>query len=88
MSARHTKGSETKVSTRRQGFLFAITSLVLALVAFGSWGFSSAVGSAADDDYHLSSIWCASYQGNTCEVDPNGEGVFIPEALREGIYCY
>jgi hypothetical protein len=58
------------------------------MVSFGTWALSSAVGSAADDDYHLSSIWCASYQGNTCDVDPAGEGILIPESLREGIYCY
>ena len=88
MTARHTAQPTRTPTSRVQGFLVAVATLVLALLAFGSWGFSSAVGSAADDDYHLSSIWCASYSGNTCEVDPNGEGVFIPEALREGIYCY
>jgi len=62
--------------------------IVIALVAFGSWGYSSAVGGAPDDDYHLTSIWCSSYSGDTCEVDPGGEGVYIPEALREAIYCY
>ena len=62
--------------------------LLIALLSFGSWAFSSAVGSAPDDDYHLSSIWCSSFAGDTCEVDPGGEGVYIPEALREGIYCY
>ena len=67
----------------------AILGLVLvSLLAFGSWGYSSAVGSAPDDDYHLTSIWCSSFAGDTCEVDPSGEGVYIPEALREAIYCY
>ncbi len=61
---------------------------LIALVSFGAWGFSSAVGSAPDDDYHLTSIWCSSYGGDICEVDPGGEGVYIPEALREAIYCY
>ena len=61
---------------------------LIALVSFGAWGFSSAVGSAPDDDYHLTSVWCSSYGGDICEVDPGGEGVYIPEALREAIYCY
>ena len=61
---------------------------ILALLALGSWAFSSAVGSGPDDDYHLTSIWCSSFSGDTCEVDPGGEGVYIPEALRESIYCY
>jgi len=68
-----------------------LSSLVISLLllfSLGSWAFASAVGGGPDDDYHLTSIWCSSFSGDTCEVDPNGEGVFIPEALREGIYCY
>jgi hypothetical protein len=61
---------------------------LLLLLSLGSWAFASAVGGGPDDDYHLTSVWCSSFSGDTCEVDPNGEGVFIPEALREGIYCY
>lgn len=86
MTARHTQRRESSPGFR--GFWRGLAAVVLAVISLGAWGFSSAVGSAADDDYHLSSIWCASFQGNTCEVDPNGEGVFIPESLREGIYCY
>lgn len=77
-----------KVRGRFTGVMTAIAAVTLTLLAFGSWGFSSAVGSAPDDDYHLTSIWCSSFGGDLCEVDPGGEGVYIPEALREGIYCY
>ena len=79
--------SET-ASRSWRGLLTAVAAVVLLIVSFGSWAFSSAVGSAPDDDYHLSSIWCSSFAGDTCEVDPGGEGVYIPESLREGIYCY
>lgn len=65
-----------------------LSLFLLGVVAFGSWALSSAVGSAPDDDYHLTSIWCSSFAGDVCEVDPDGEGVYIPEALREAIYCY
>jgi hypothetical protein len=68
--------------------LTGVSAIALLILSFGSWAFSSAVGSAPDDDYHLSSIWCQGFSGDTCEVDPGGEGVYIPEALREGIYCY
>ena len=74
--------------SRTRSTLTALLVGVLALLSFGSWAFSSAVGSAPDDDYHLTSIWCSSFQGDLCEVDPGGEGVYIPEALREAIYCY
>ena len=79
--------SET-ASRSWRGLLTAVAAVVLLIVSFGSWAFSSAVGGAPDDDYHLSSIWCSSFAGDTCEVDPGGEGVYIPESLREGIYCY
>ena len=41
------------------------TFLVLFLgILLGSWAFATPVGSAADDNYHLSSIWCDS--GTNC----------------------
>jgi hypothetical protein len=81
----------TKEKTTRapmSAALGAVLVAILAVLSFGTWAFSSAVGSAPDDDYHLTSIWCSSLGGDTCEVDPGGEGVYIPEALREAIYCY
>ena len=86
-SGRHSGHTDIRPSRTRQT-LTALLVALLAILSFGSWAFSSAVGSAPDDDYHLTSIWCSSFQGDLCEVDPGGEGVYIPEALREGIYCY
>ena len=86
-SGRHSGHTDIRPSRTRQT-LTAVLVALLAILSFGSWAFSSAVGSAPDDDYHLTSIWCSSFQGDLCEVDPGGEGVYIPEALREGIYCY
>lgn len=68
--------------------LLPIFVFILAAVSFSSWAFSSAFGGAPDDDYHLSSVWCSSFSGDLCEVDPGGEGIYIPEAMREAIYCY
>ena len=83
-TARHSATSRQSMSAALGAVLIAL----LTILSFGSWAFSSAVGSAPDDDYHLTSIWCSSFGGDTCEVDPGGEGVYIPEALREAIYCY
>jgi hypothetical protein len=88
MSTRHSLPRVSRTPKPLGKILGLLGVFLLTVLTFGSWAFSSAVGSAADDDYHLSSIWCASFAGNTCEVDPEGEGVFIPESLREGIYCY
>jgi len=85
-AARHHSAAEAPSLVARVALALGVVALLF--LSFGSWAFSSAVGSAPDDDYHLSSIWCSSFAGDTCEVDPGGEGVFIPESLREGIYCY
>ena len=91
--------SRTKSSSRRRGskserdtprWKRAVTILgvaALAVAALGSWALSSAVGSAPDADYHLTSAWCESFTGNTCEVNAEGNGVLVPEALVEGIAC-
>jgi hypothetical protein len=65
-----------------------VAAAVLSVLSFGSWAYSSAVGSAPDDNYHLTSLWCTSFQGDTCEVDPEGKGVYVPAALLEGIDCF
>lgn len=84
----HAKVGSSSLNPGVRASLTAALVILLAILSFGSWAFSSAVGSAPDDDYHLTSVWCSSFSGDTCEVDPGGEGVYIPEALREAIYCY
>lgn len=37
-----------------------ICTVVLLIIFLGSWVLSSPVGSSPDDDFHLSSIWCAN----------------------------
>lgn len=60
---------------------------LLSFLALGSWSLSSAIGSAPDADYHLTSAWCQSVGGNTCEINDEGNGVLVPEALVEGVAC-
>ena len=54
-----------KANTRRRGLRALLGRIpgivivpVLAFIALGAWGLSSAPGSSPDDDFHLSSIWC------------------------------
>jgi len=58
-----------------------------AFLGISAWGLSTAVGGAPDDDFHLSSMWCTSFEGIDCEVDPDGNGVMIPPPLLVASYC-
>lgn len=46
-------------SSRSKRITLAVLTAVLAFTGLGAWAFSSAVGAAPDDDYHLASIWCS-----------------------------
>jgi hypothetical protein len=64
---------------------------VLALVALGSWGISSAVGSSPDDDFHLASIWCGDgYRDGLCAAGdaPDEREVAADLSLAPGCYAY
>ena len=58
-----------------------------AFLGLSAWGLSTAVGGAPDDDFHLSSMWCTSFEGIDCEIDPDGNGVMIPPPLLVASYC-
>lgn len=60
---------------------------ISAFVGLASWGLSTAVGGAPDDDFHLSSMWCTSFSGDDCEFDAEGDGVMIPPPLLVSSYC-
>ena len=48
------------------------------------WTFVSPISSAADDDYHLTSIWCADRPNAYCN-QLNSERVLIPSELNAGL---
>ncbi len=54
------------------------------------WAVTSPVGSAPDDDYHLSSIWCGrGVQPGMCEQDPAYPGMFkVPRNVVDAADCY
>lgn len=63
----------------------------LALLAFGSWGISSAVGSSPDDDFHLASIWCGDGdRDGLCGAGeaPDEREVAADLSLAPGCYAY
>lgn len=85
--ARRRVGSSEKTAPWWRRGLTILGLAALAFTALGSWALSSAVGSSPDADYHLTSAWCESFTGNSCEVNAEGNGVLVPEALVEGIAC-
>jgi hypothetical protein len=53
-----------------------------ALLLLGtSWAFASPHGSSADDDYHLTSIWCAHGSSEYCQDVVDGTGALVPRVI-------
>lgn len=88
--SRRSRSDEASLLASAGGRFSWVRPLALAALAFlalGSWSLSSSVGSAPDADYHLTSAWCQSFGGNVCEVNEEGNGVLVPEAMVEAIAC-
>ena len=64
--------------------LSALMSLFMGAV-LATWAWASPPGSAADDDFHLATIWCAWGPNETCV--PEGTGAFVPEVVA-GRACF
>jgi len=87
-AAQDAPSARTMTSRHRIKQVLATVGIVLAaFVGLSAWSLSTAVGGAPDDDFHLSSMWCTSFEGVDCEVDPEGNGVFIPPPLLVSSYC-
>jgi len=55
---------------------------VVAILLLGTaWSFASPHGSSADDDYHLTSIWCAQGDSAYCQEVEGDTGVFVPRVI-------
>ncbi len=70
--------------------LTGILAPVLAVLALLAWVFASPIGASPDDDYHLTSTWCASTgAGEWCAAPAGAEPGerAVPEALAR-IACY
>ena len=76
-----------KPRTMKSAIIGPLLLALLVALSFGSWAFSSAVGSGPDDDYHLGSIWCSSISGPVCDEAPDDGGVLVPAALQEAVDC-
>lgn len=62
--------------------LLRYASLGAALLLLGlGWAFASPHGSSADDDFHLTTIWCSHGYSSYCEDAGDGVGVFVPRVI-------
>ena len=56
---------------------------LLIVVSLGSWAFASPIGSAPDDDFHLTSTWCAnSARTDLCKPGPTIAERIVPPAVH------
>ncbi len=60
---------------------------ILAAVTLGAWAFASPVGSAPDDDYHLTSTWCALGGSEACEPGTQENTRRVSIAF-DSVVCY
>jgi hypothetical protein len=82
----------TKVSAQLRRQLRLVTAMscfLFALVALGSWAFSSAVGSSPDDNFHLASLWCGTGdRDGICESTTGTTAKLVPKLVYESANCY
>ena len=70
------------------GFRAIYLAPVLALVALFCWALASPIGAAPDDDYHLTSIWCAdSAKTTACLPGSESWTRIVPQAATE-LSCF
>lgn len=46
-----------------------------------AWSFASPHGSSADDDFHLTTIWCAQGYSEYCQYSGDNVGVIVPRTI-------
>jgi len=67
-------------SGRRIGLLVAP---FLVFAALAAWALSSPVGSSPDDDFHLTSIWCATGDSDYCAPSGDPGTRLVPPAIAD-----
>lgn len=64
---------------------WTIVCLVVSFFVVGCcWALASPPSSAADDDFHLTSIWCAWGNSETCAITDEANIVRVPEKVVQG----
>jgi len=81
---------EAPARTWRSRFRLIHLAPILAVLALSGWIFASPIGSSPDDDFHLTSTWCANgLRTDLCEPGPSEkERVVAPVLLHANCYAY
>lgn len=59
------------------------------VVVMMCWALASPLGSSADEDFHLGSIWCADFSPGLCAEVPTAGGVrYLVPAEVSGVSCF
>lgn len=69
---------------------WTIVMPIAFFLALVGWALTSPVGSSPDDDYHLSSIWCAGGERKgVCEIDETNDAArLIPRSVAFAHECF
>jgi len=78
--------STPRLTPRRPGILGNLRLIhlvpILVLLVLSGWAIASPVGSAPDDDFHLTSIWCANgARTDLCLPGPTAQERIVPPAV-------
>lgn len=73
----------------RQRFRPIWLAPILMIVALGSWAVASPVGSSPDENFHLTSIWCANAaRTDLCKPAADPSERFVPAATVFASSCF
>lgn len=72
------------ILARLRGFRVIWLAPVLALLALSGWALASPIGSSPDDDFHLTSVWCANEsRTDLCGPGDNAGERSVPRGIVE-----
>ncbi|SFR42260.1 Predicted membrane protein [Microbacterium azadirachtae] len=76
-------------SPARRSVISVLLVAVLAFLALLGWAFASPVGASPDDNFHLTSIWCAQGErAGFCETGASSDQRAVPAEVAWSSACY
>lgn len=76
-------------SPARRSVISVLLVAVLAFVSLLGWAFASPVGASPDDNFHLTSIWCAQGErAGFCETGASADQRAVPAEIAWSSACY